>query len=70
MLPLFKTYLFDKLPGFFKREDTFKDGNDEGLLERYLKIFGEELDENVSDDIDNYLDSCILFQPFDQATNR
>lgn len=56
MLPIFKTFLFGKLSHYFKREDTFKDGNDQGLLERYLQVFGDELDENISGDIDDYLD--------------
>jgi len=60
MLPLFKTFFFDKLPSIFKRRDTNKDADplqlDRGTLERYLEIFGDELDLQVSDDIDDYLD--------------
>lgn len=49
-------HLFGKLPLYFKTEDTYKDGNDEGLLERYLEIFCAELDNEVSPYIDELLD--------------
>ncbi len=56
MLPLFKTFLFGRFPSYFKREDTYKDVNDKGLLERFLENFGDELDDEVTSDIENYLD--------------
>lgn len=49
-------YLFGKLPHYFKANDSYKDGNDEGLLERYLEIFCLELDEQVAPYIDELLD--------------
>lgn len=49
-------HLFGKLPYFFKENDTYKDGNDEGLLERYLQIFCAELDAEVSPYIDELPD--------------
>jgi len=48
-------YLFGKLPYYFKGNDTNKDGNDEGTLERYLQIFCAELDAEVSPPIDDLL---------------
>lgn len=45
-------YLFGKLPYYFKENDTNKDGNDEGTLERYLEIFCAEIDNNLSPFID------------------
>ncbi len=60
MLPLFKTFFFDRLPFIYKKRDTNKNFDplqlDRGTLERYLEVFGEEIDEKVSDDIDDYLD--------------
>lgn len=38
-------FFFNKLPLYFKQEDTYKDNNNEGILERYLSIFGEDFDE-------------------------
>lgn len=49
-------HLFGKLPSYFKENDTYKDGNDEGLLERYLEIFCLEIDNEVSPYIDELLD--------------
>lgn len=48
-------YLFGKLPYYFKGNDTYKDGNDEGLLERYLEVFCAEVDAEVSPPIDDLL---------------
>lgn len=52
----FKDWLFSKLPEYFKANDTYVDLNNEGLLERYLRNFGMELDENIVPFIDNFLD--------------
>lgn len=51
----FKSYLFGLLPYYFKSEDSYKDNNGEGLLERYLSIFGAEIDEEVIPSIRCYL---------------
>lgn len=40
-------YLFGLLPHYFKQNDTYKDINDKGLLERYLEIFCNEVDQEV-----------------------
>ena len=53
---LFKTFLFDKLPTYFRRNDSYKDFSNRGLLERYLEIFGDELDEDIIPEIENVLD--------------
>jgi len=47
--------LFQKLSHYFKENDSYKDGNDEGLLERYLEIFCAEIDNEVSPYIDEVL---------------
>lgn len=46
---------FKKLSTYFHINDTYKDENDEGLLERYLSIFGEELDTVVLPLIENFI---------------
>lgn len=46
-------YLFSLLPHYFKENDSYKDGNGEGLLERYLEIFCAEVDSQVAPYIDN-----------------
>jgi len=43
----FQNYFFGLLPNHFKINDSHKDINNRGLLERYLEIFGLELDEEV-----------------------
>lgn len=53
---LFDTSFWDKLPSYFHEEDTYKDGSNKGLLQRYLRIFGLELDESIVPYINNYLD--------------
>ncbi len=56
-------FLFRKLPRYFKENDSYKDGNDEGLLERYLEIFCQEIDEKISpylDDIPKLWDATEL----------
>ena len=45
--------LFGKLPHYFKVNDTYKDGSGYGLLERYLEVFCNEVDNNISPYIDN-----------------
>lgn len=53
--PYFKEWFFRQLPVFFKQTDTNKDVSNKGLLERYLEIFGDELDEGVIPFIETYL---------------
>jgi len=43
----FKTYIFKLLPFLFKKEDTYKNVNGEGLFERFTQALGEELDQEV-----------------------
>lgn len=45
-------HLFGLLPSYFKVNDSYKDGNGEGLLERYLEIFCAEIDNEVSPFVD------------------
>ena len=49
-------FMFGRLPHYFKENDSYKDVNNEGLLERYLEIFCAEIDTEVSPYIDELLD--------------
>jgi len=42
-------FFFESLPHFFKDNDTYVDVSDEGLLERFLKIFQTESEQYVTD---------------------
>ncbi len=57
----FQNFFFGKLPVYYKVEDTYKDDDGRGLLERYLEIFGLELDNDVMPKVENYLD---IIDPF------
>lgn len=52
----FRDWLFGQLPSYFKDEDTYVDSNGKGLLERYLRNFGQELDEDFYPYVLNFLD--------------
>lgn len=52
----YSTYLFQLLPEYFHREDTYKDETGRGFLRRYLEAYGQELDEEFDSPIENYLD--------------
>lgn len=54
-LVVFKNYLFEKLPYYFLSQDTYKNEQGEGLLQRYLTIFGDHIDEEIIPDIECYL---------------
>lgn len=50
-------FVFDKLFGYkFHQEDTYKDAEGKGILQRFLEVGSEYLDEHISPDIDNILD--------------
>lgn len=53
----FRSYLFSLLPVFFKKNDSYKDNRDQGLLERYLSVFGTELDAEVVPAIHCYMNA-------------
>jgi len=63
----FKDFLFGTLPDYFKLQDSYKDANGRGLLERYLENFGLELDEelyNYLQDFMNIIDPEITQDKF------
>lgn len=51
----FKNYIFSLFTRYFIEHDTYKDGEDKGILERYMAVFGEELDEEVVNQLQCYL---------------
>lgn len=51
----FRTFIVTLLPTYFLKHDTYKDKDDKGLLERYLTIFGEEIDTEMAYKLECYL---------------
>lgn len=60
MANFFKTWIFGSLSEYYKKNDTYKDVDGKGLLERYLECFGMELDENIMPFIDNFINLVDL----------
>jgi phage tail-like protein len=63
----FKDFIVSKLPRYFIREDSYKDNEDKGLLERYMALFGENIDDTMASEIEEYLnilDSSICEEKF------
>ena len=56
----FRDYFFGLLPPYFKKNDTNKNLSGDGLLERYLRIFGLELDERLLPLADGYISGTNL----------
>ena len=55
-LHTFKNWFFEQLPPYFKVSDSYKDGDGKGLLERYLTLFGDELDSEVVNKVNTFTD--------------
>lgn len=53
---LFKDWFFRQFPDYHQVEDSYKDVKGEGLLQRYLRTYGVELDEQFMPYIDNFID--------------
>jgi len=54
-----RKFMFRLLPSYFKANDTYKDADGRGLLERYLDTLGDELQEETIKKMENlirYLD--------------
>ena len=51
----FKTFILHDLPDYFYDKDTYKHSNGKGLFERYLVLFGEYIDTDIYEPINNYL---------------
>lgn len=66
MTNFFRDFFFGQLPAYFKKEDTYVDNAGEGLLERYLRNFGLELDDEVIPPLENYIDEVSPLLANDQ----
>lgn len=64
-MSFFKDWLFNKLPNYYHINDTYKDANGKGLLQRYLANIGDDLDDNILPFIDNLLN---IIDPTTQAS--
>jgi hypothetical protein len=53
-------WFFERLPHYFKKNDSLKDSNGKGTLERYLSLFGAELDDEVINYADGYIAGTAL----------
>ncbi len=51
----FKDFLKSLFPRYYYENDTYKDISGKGLLERFMEVFGDRLDEVTKPDIDDYL---------------
>lgn len=53
----FKDYVFNNLfPDYYHANDTYKDSEGKGILERFIEVCSEYLDTEVMPDIDNFTD--------------
>jgi len=50
----FTNWIFDRFPRRFKIEDSYKDADGKGLLERMMGVIGDELDEEIIPLIEDY----------------
>lgn len=55
---MLEQYLIDQLPDYILTNDSYKDGGQQGFIERYLRIFGQEWDTETMPLLDGY-DSTI-----------
>lgn len=63
MANFFKDWIFNQLPKVHQVGDTlYKDVNGDGLLKRYLRVPGMELDANFMPFMDNFLNLIDLIQ--------
>lgn len=53
----FKDYIFKHLfPYYYKDNDTYKDVEGKGILERFIDVCSEYFDTDIMPDIDNFMD--------------
>lgn len=58
--------LINLLPSYFKKNDTYKNEEGKGILERFLSVCGDYFKSNISDRIDTLLD--IMDLDFDSSS--
>jgi hypothetical protein len=49
----FKEYIFGLLSPYLRNSDSYKDGNGQGIMERFLGVLGKYWDDNLKNKIDN-----------------
>lgn len=52
----FKNWIFNQFPGPYQESDPNKNSAKEGTLQRFLQVFGNELDEDFIPYLDNFMD--------------
>lgn len=52
----FKDWIFNQLPRYHQKTDNYKDAQGNGLLKRYLRSVGDELDEEFIPYMENFID--------------
>lgn len=52
----FKDWFFRQFPRYHQVNDTYKNVDGQGILQRYLRVYGDELDQNFVPYIENFLD--------------
>lgn len=50
-----KDWFFKQFPGYYQATDPHKNGAGEGVLQRYLQVYGDELDEDYIPYLDDFL---------------
>jgi len=53
------------MPSYYKDNDTYKDGSDKGILERFLEVIGDYFQDNLKQDINELLDKVIGIDTLD-----
>lgn len=53
---IFKDYVIERLPEYIVQEDSYKDVDGKGFIVRFLEIFGEELDDEYYNKIEELQD--------------
>lgn len=56
----FKDWIFKQLPGDYQNSDPSKNGAGEGVLQRYLQTFGDELDEQFIPFVEDFMECLDL----------
>lgn len=54
----FQTHIFNELPYYYQHNDTYKDSEGKGILERFIGVCANYFDTEVMPDIDNFMD-CL-----------
>lgn len=50
-----REFIFNRLPYYYREHDTYKDGDDRGILERFLNVLGIEIQEEFVDKLEVFI---------------